>query len=135
MSRIVKESIDAGAVISSVGAAEAGAVLSFAGTVRNNHRGRDVTGIEYHAYESMAIRQMDHIEDEVRERWPEARVLIVHRVGYLAVGETSVLIAVSSPHREEGFAALRYAIDTLKQKVPIWKKEMYVDGHAWIEGS
>ena len=135
MSRIVKEPVDSRAIIGAVAGPDAGAVLTFAGTVRNEHRGRDVTGIEYHAYEGMAVREMDRIEADVRARWPASRILIVHRIGALTVGEASVLIAVACPHRKEGFAALRYAIDTLKEKVPIWKKEIYVDGYAWIEGS
>jgi molybdopterin synthase catalytic subunit len=113
----------------------AGAILTFAGVVRDEHLGRRVVGIEYHAYEEMALREMEKIERSVRSEWPEVAVDIVHRLGPLAVGEASVLIAVSSPHRAEGFAALRRAIDDLKQTVPIWKKEIYADGSAWIEGS
>ena len=113
----------------------AGAILTFAGTVRNHHLGREVTGIEYHAYEEMAVKEMDHIEAASKEKWPGIEIEIVHRTGFLEVGEASVLIAVGTAHRKEGFEALRYAIDTIKEDVPIWKKEMYTDGHAWIEGS
>ncbi len=78
---------------------------------------------------------MDQIETTAREKWPGIEIEIVHRTGFLEVGEASVLIAVGTAHRKEGFEALRYAIDTIKEDVPIWKKEMYTDGHAWIEGS
>lgn len=136
VSSIVKESIDLTEVGESASDPGSGAVLTFSGTVRNNHRGREVVAIEYHVYESMAIKEMDRLESEIRERWSKTSAHIVHRVGYLNVGETSVLIAVSSPHRAEGFAALRFAIDSLKERVPIWKKEIYADGsYAWIEGS
>ena len=132
----MKHPIDVDEVVRAVSSPGAGAVLTFAGTVRNNHRGREVTGIEYHAYETMAVKEMDRLEDEIRQRWPDADARIVHRIGDLQVGEASVVIAVSSPHRAEGFEALRYAIDTLKESAPIWKKEMYTGGeYAWIEGS
>ncbi len=113
----------------------AGAILTFAGTVRNHHLGREVTGIEYHAYEEMAVKELDHIEAAAKEKWPDIEIEIVHRIGFLGIGEASVLIAVGAAHRKEGFEALRYAIDTIKEDVPIWKKEIYTDGHAWIEGS
>ena len=135
MARVVRTAIDAGAVVESVAGSDAGAVLTFSGDVRDHHRGRKVTGIDYHAYESMAVKEMEKIERQVGERWSDCRVQIVHRLGHLSPGETSVLIAVASPHRNEGFEALRYAIDTLKETAPIWKKEMYIDGHSWIEGS
>ena len=135
MSKLISQRIDARAVIQDVERPSAGAILTFAGTVRNHHLGREVTGIEYHAYEEMAIKKMDRIEAAARENWPEIEIAIVHRIGYLEVGEASVLIAVGTAHRKEGFEALRYAIDTIKEDVPIWKKEMYTDGHAWIEGS
>ena len=136
VSSIVKEPIDLKGVSESAGNPESGAVLTFSGTVRNNHRGRSVVAIEYHAYESMAAKELDRLEDEIRERWSETIAHIVHRIGHLDVGEASVLIAVSSPHRAEGFEALRFAIDTLKERVPIWKKEIYTDGsYAWIDGS
>jgi molybdopterin synthase catalytic subunit len=127
--------IDEAAVARRVASTAAGALVTFAGTVRDNHLGRVVTAIEYHAYESMALKELGRIEGEARERWPDVRIEIVHRVGRLEVGETSVFIGVSSPHRAEGFAALRFAIERVKESAPIWKKEMYPDGHAWIEGS
>jgi molybdopterin synthase catalytic subunit len=135
LARVQKERIDGADLGRAVAASGAGALLTFSGTVRDEHLGRRVTGIEYHAYESMAQRELERIEAEVRERWPGTRIAIAHRVGLLEVGETSVCIAVSSPHRAEGFAALRLAIERVKESVPIWKKEFYPDGHAWIEGS
>ncbi len=135
MSKLISQSIDARAVIQNVERPAAGAILTFAGTVRNHHLGREVTGIEYHAYEEMAVKKLNHIEAAAREKWPGIEIEIVHRIGFLEIGEASVLIAVGTAHRKEGFEALRYAIDTIKEDVPIWKKEIYTDGHAWIEGS
>ncbi len=135
MSKLISQTIDARAVIQEVERPAAGAILTFAGTVRNHHLGREVTGIEYHAYEEMAVKELDRIEAAAREKWPGIEIEIVHRIGFLEIGEASVLIAVATAHRKEGFEALRYAIDTIKEDVPIWKKEMYTDGHAWIEGS
>ncbi len=135
MSKLISETIDPRAVIQEVERPAAGAILTFAGTVRNHHLGREVTGIEYHAYEEMAVKELDHIEAAAKEKWPDIEIEIVHRIGFLEIGEASVLIAVATAHRKEGFEALRYAIDTIKEDVPIWKKEMYTDGHAWIEGS
>ncbi len=135
MSRLVREPIDLDALSRDVASPEAGAILTFSGVVRNRNAGRTVVSIDYHAYDEMAVREMDKIEAEVAERWPGVRARIVHRVGPLNVGETSVAIAVSSAHRAEGYAASRHAIDRIKETVPIWKKEMYPDGHEWIEGS
>jgi molybdopterin synthase catalytic subunit len=135
VAEITREPIDEGKEAAAVRSPSAGAVLTFAGTVRDEHLGRAVTGIDYHAYEAMAARELARIEEEVARRWPGARARIVHRTGPLRVGETSVLIAVSTPHRAEGFEALRFAIEELKSAAPIWKKELYHDGHAWIEGS
>ena len=136
MNRVVKNTIDARSTVARVQRNEAGAVLTFAGTVRNRHRNRDVVAIDYHAYESMAARELAKLEHDIESRWPELRAAIVHRIGRLELGEASVLIAVSSPHRAGGFDALRYAIDELKKRAPIWKKELYADGSfAWLEGS
>ena len=110
-----------------------GAYVLFVGVVRNHARGRQIPGLEYEAYRPMAERQMQRIVDEVRERWGLSCSLL-HRFGYLAVGEASVVVGVSSPHRAEAFDACRWAIDTLKAEVPIWKKEYAADGTYWIEG-
>jgi molybdopterin synthase catalytic subunit len=111
-----------------------GALCLFMGIVRNENRGRRVERLEYEAYEDMALRLMEEIAAETRERYPVSEVRLVHRLGRLEIGEASVAVAVASPHRAEAFAACRFAIDTLKAKVPIWKKEHYADGTAWLEG-
>ena len=109
-----------------------GAVATFVGVVRGETDGRETEHLEYEAYPDMAEKQLRQIGDEIRERWPTIReVAIVHRTGHLEVGETIVVIAVSSAHRQEVFAATHYAIDRLKQIVPIWKKEVWTDGEEW----
>lgn len=129
--RLVREPID---VTSLAGTTpEDGAACLFVGVVRNENRGRIVVGLEYEAYEEMALPLMEAIAAEARERFPVTAVRLVHRLGPLAVGEASVAVAVSSPHRAEAFAACRFAIDTLKARVPIWKKEIYADGSAWLD--
>lgn len=135
MSRLVREPLEIEPLIAAVASPQAGALLTFAGVVRDNHRGRKVNAIDYHAYERMAVEQMDRIEAAGRERWPGIRLAIAHRIGLLEVGEVSAAIAVSSAHRAEGFEALRFAIESLKKDVPIWKKEIYPDGYEWIRGS
>jgi len=111
-----------------------GAVVIFEGIVRNQSRGRRTLHLEYEAYEPMALMKMRHIGAQLREKFPIRRFAIVHRLGRLEIGETSVLIAVSSPHRAAAFDACRFAIDTLKRTVPIWKKEYFADGAVWAEG-
>jgi molybdopterin synthase catalytic subunit len=112
-----------------------GALCLFVGVVRNENGGRPVRHLEYEAYEEMALPVMEEIEAEVRARWPVTEVRLVHRLGRIEIGEASVAVAVSSAHRGEAFEACRYAIDTLKAKVPIWKKEFYAEGEAWLEGA
>ncbi len=109
----------------------AGAVVVFLGVVRDHARGRHVHHLEYEAYDALARKELARIEAQVTEQW-SVRVAIVHRLGHLDVGEVSVAIAVSSAHRREAFEAGRFAIDTLKQTVPIWKKEVWADGAEWI---
>jgi molybdopterin synthase catalytic subunit len=111
-----------------------GAVVVFCGTVRGENEGRKVLSIEYEAYASMAAKAMRRIGDEIVSRWPGAKVAMRHRLGRLAVGETSIVIAVATPHRQEAFEACRYAIDRVKEIVPIWKKETWQGGEAWLEG-
>jgi molybdopterin synthase catalytic subunit len=111
-----------------------GALCLFAGVVRNENGGRPVRYLEYEAYEEMAIPLMRQIAADARRQWPVTAVRIVHRLGRLEIGEPSVAVAVVSPYRAEAFAACRFAIDTLKARVPIWKKEYYADGSAWLEG-
>jgi molybdopterin converting factor subunit 1 len=113
----------------------AGAVCTFTGVVRDNSRGEAVTHLEYEAYPGMAERQMRAIATEIGERWPEARVAMAHRTGRLEIGEASVVVSVSSPHRAEAIAACKWGIDRLKESVPIWKKEHASSGGTWIEGA
>jgi molybdopterin converting factor subunit 1 len=112
----------------------AGAICTFTGVVRDSSRGRSVTHLEYEAYAEMATAQMRRIADEIAERWPEARVAMAHRTGRLEIGEPSVVVSVSCPHRAEAIAACKWGIDRLKETVPIWKKEHAADGTFWIEG-
>jgi molybdopterin synthase catalytic subunit len=111
---------------------QAGAVVLFLGTVRDNREGARVHHLEYEAYEPRALRDMRDVCDEAAARWPLLVVAMIHRVGTLGVGEISVAIAVSAPHRADAFAAGKYAIDALKQRVPIWKKEVWEGGEVWV---
>lgn len=113
----------------------AGAICTFTGIVRNTSRGRAVTELDYEAYAEMATAEMHRIGEEIAERWPEARVAMAHRTGRLQIGEASVVVSVSCPHRAEAIAACQWGIDRLKETVPIWKKEHAVDGTYWIEGN
>jgi len=125
-----------GELISRVTEPGAGAVVTFLGVVRDTHLGRQVQYLEYEAYAEMAIARLDQIVGEMREQWPKVRRIgIVHRVGHLDVGETAVVVAVGAPHRDDGaFQAARYAIDRIKEIVPIWKKEVWSEGKTWIMG-
>ena len=111
-----------------------GAVALFIGVVRNENAGRAVVRLEYEAYVEMALAQMAEFAAEAHRRFPVTEVRMVHRLGELQIGEASVVVAVASPHRDEAFRACRFAIDTLKAEVPIWKKEYYADGSAWLGG-
>jgi molybdopterin synthase catalytic subunit/molybdopterin converting factor small subunit len=130
--RLTAEPIDATAVIAEVADEQAGAVATFLGTTRVHSRGRTVLYLEYEAYEGMAEKVMEEIANALRERYELCRIAITHRVGRVGIGETSVAIAVSAPHREHALAACREAIDTLKVDVPLWKKEVYEGGEEWI---
>jgi len=110
---------------------EAGAVLVFEGITRNHHEGREVMRLEYEAYPGMAEAEMAKIGEQVRQKWPGSRVAMAHRIGVVPIGEASVVIVTSAPHRDEAYAASRFAIDALKMAVPIWKKEVYQDGSVW----
>jgi len=118
----------------SLRAPEDGALVVFDGFARNNFRGRPTLYLEYEAYEEMALAKIREIGAQMREKFGIHRVAIVHRLGRIEIGETSVFIAVSSAHRAAAFDACRYAIDTLKRTVPIWKKEFFADGAIWAEG-
>ena len=111
---------------------ECGGIDVFIGTVRNATKGREVTRLEFEAYESMAINEMKKIAEQVLAKWPVQRIAIHHRVEVLNIGEIPVVIAVSAAHRDAAFGACRYAIDTLKETVPIWKKEVFDDGEVWV---
>ena len=130
--RLVREPIDLGGLDATTSAD--GALCLFVGVVRNENEGRPVLRLEYEAYEEMALPLMEEIAAETRRRFPVTLVRLVHRLGALEIGDASVAVAVASPHRAEAFAACRFAIDTLKAKVPIWKKEHYADGSAWLGG-
>jgi MoaE-MoaD fusion protein len=130
--RLTAEPIDVGAVIAEVADAQAGAVATFLGTTRVRSRGRTVLYLEYEAYEGMAEKVMEEIAGALHERYELCRIAITHRVGRVGIGETSVAIAVSAPHREHALAACKEAIDTLKVDVPLWKKEVYEGGEEWI---
>jgi molybdopterin synthase catalytic subunit/molybdopterin converting factor small subunit len=130
--RLTAEPIDVGAVIAEVADAQAGAVATFLGTTRIRSRGRTVLYLEYEAYEGMAEKVMEEIAGALHERYELCRIAITHRVGRVGIGETSVAIAVSAPHRDHALAACKEAIDTLKVDVPLWKKEVYEGGEEWI---
>ncbi len=131
---LVRSPIRSDEIIAQVKAPEDGAVVVFDGIVRNNSGGRDTLYLDYEAYEPMALSKMRQIGAQIREWFPIHRVAMVHRLGRLQIGETSVFIAISSPHRRAAFDACRYAIDSLKRTVPIWKKEYFGDGAVWAEG-
>ncbi len=134
MIALVREPIIAAELLAGFGSAGDGAVVTFAGTVRDNSRGRKTLYLDYEAYEEMAQAQMQQLAVEARCEHEVREVLLVHRLGRIEVGETSVLIAVASAHRGEAFAACRWLIDTLKKTVPIWKKEYFEDGAVWADG-
>ena len=112
---------------------DTGGVVSFVGAVRNHSRGHDIEHLEYEAYPEMAVREMQKIADAANEKWPGTRVAIAHRVGHLQIGEAAVVIVAASKHRAEAFEACRFAIDTLKVTVPIWKKEVATGGTYWVD--
>jgi molybdopterin synthase catalytic subunit len=132
---VVRTPIDPAAALSLVGAPSDGAVLLFLGTVRDHADGRSVDGLRYEAYEEMALGVLETIAREAAERLGTSRVAVVHRVGDLAIGEVSVAIAVSSPHRAEAYDASRYVIEEIKKRLPVWKLEQYADGReGWVQG-
>ena len=131
---LTREPIDAEGLVAAAKSGEDGAVVVFEGVVRNNSRGRQTLYLGYEAYEEMARNRMDVLAREARARFGVRQVTMVHRLGRLQVGETSVLIVVASAHRGPAFEACRWLIDTLKKTVPIWKKETFVDGAVWAAG-
>lgn len=134
MFKITSEEIELGDVIRAVEAGDAGAIVHFLGVVRNNTEGREVSYLEYEAYPPMAEKKMSEIAEEIHEKWGLDRVAMIHRVGRLEIGEVSVAVAVASPHRKEAFEACHYAMNRLKQIVPIWKREVWADGEEeWVK--
>lgn len=112
-----------------------GAVATFIGIVRDHNQNRRVTHLEYEAYEPLAVKALEHIRQEATAHWPSVRIAVHHRVGRLAIGEASVIIAAASAHRSDAFAVCRYVIERVKQIVPIWKHEFFEGGEVWIEGA
>lgn len=131
---IVREPIETQAVLEGIKRAEDGAAVVFEGVVRDNTRGRRTLYLDYEAYEDMAIKQMEELTEKALSRFPIRDVAIIHRLGRLEIGETSVLIVVASAHRAAAFDACRWLIDSLKRTVPIWKKEYFEDGVVWADG-
>ena len=129
---IVDQAIDIEAVKEKVVSRNAGAITLFIGTVRELTKGKKTLHLEYQAYPAMAIKMFEQISKEMQERWPDVKVAISHRVGRLEITDIAVVIAVSSPHRKVAYEANEYAIDRIKQIVPIWKKEFWEDGTEWI---
>ena len=133
MCTLTETPIDVGSVVARVAGPGMGGIVTFIGAVRDNARGRDIRHLEYESYPEMAEREMEKIAIEASERWPGTRVAIAHRAGHLAIGDLAVVIVAAAPHRGEAFEACRYAIDTLKETVPIWKKEVATDGEYWVD--
>lgn len=131
---ITRKPLDVGVFVKRVAFPGAGAIIAFAGVVRDNSQGKNVDHLEYEAYPEMAEQSLRDIIAEIHERWVDVRVAIGHRIGKLKIGDASLIIAVAAPHRPEGYAASRYAIERIKAIVPVWKKEFATDGESWVEG-
>jgi molybdopterin synthase catalytic subunit len=129
---ISSEPLNVQSCIEKVMSAHSGGIDVFIGTVRSETKGKRVLRLEFEAYEKMAKAEMQKIAEQAFEKWPLHKMVIHHRTGVLAIGEIPVVIAVSAAHRDAAFDACRYAIDTLKQTVPIWKKEVFEDGEVWV---
>lgn len=134
MVKLTTEKISVEKLLNAVEDHSTGAAVLFLGRVRNHANERQVTRMAYEAYPEMAHKKMQELEDDVKKRWPVQKIAMIHRTGMLELGEVSVAIAIACPHRKDAFEACRFAIDTLKETVPIWKKEQFVDGEAWVEG-
>ena len=129
---VTKEKIDIQSIIDKVIQREAGAITTFIGTVRELTKGKKTLFLIYEAYESMAVKKLEQIGTEIEARWPGSEVAISHRVGRLEITDVAVVIAVSTPHRADAYEANRYAIERIKEIVPIWKKEHWEDGEEWV---
>ena len=132
MIQITDQPIDVMSVIKAASSGGAGAIDIFIGTVRDNTQGKEVERLEYESYDSMAVKEIQKIAEQACKQWPVQKYAIVHRKGVLEIGDAAVVVAVSTPHRAESFAACKFIIDTLKQTVPIWKKEVFEDGESWV---
>lgn len=130
--KILSEPLDVQSCINWVMSPDCGGIDVFIGTVRNATKGKTVVRLEFEAYEKMAITEFDKIGAQAFEKWPVQKLLIHHRTGVLQIGEIPVIIAVAAAHRAAAFDACRYVIDTLKETVPIWKKEIFEDGEVWV---
>ena len=135
MFKITHDVIDTSTVARSLQKDEDGAIVIFEGVVRDNARDKSVRFLEYEAYEPMALKKLEEVGEIAKSRFDIRDIAIVHRLGHMEVGECSTLIVVASAHRVAAFDACRFAIDMIKQIVPIWKKEFYADGEIWIEGT
>ncbi|MCP5058690.1 MAG: hypothetical protein GY937_18470 [bacterium] len=131
--RLSASPLDVGAVVERVSGPDCGGIVTFVGTVRNASRGKDIRHLEYEAYPEMAEQELDRIAEEAGARWPGTRVAVDHRTGQLEIGDIAVVVVAASPHRGEAFEACRFTIDTLKERVPIWKKEIATDGAYWVD--
>ncbi len=133
MMHLTRHRIEVADLLTEVQGPERGGTSVFLGTVRND---ADITGIDYSAYEAMAFDEIERILAEALEQWPEAHVTLQHRLGVIPAGEASIAIAAAAPHREQAFAACRYVIEAVKQRLPIWKKEIHLDGSStWVDAS
>jgi molybdopterin synthase catalytic subunit len=132
MFRVINQPIDLNELVRFVTDPEAGAVATFIGTTRNNNEGRKVIALDYEGYSEMAEKELRRIGEDAKTKWPICRMAITHRLGPVQIGEASVIIAVSSAHRDAAFAACRFAIEEIKKAVPIWKKEVFEGGEVWI---
>ena len=133
---VTSDPLDLDALVQLVsGSGGFGAITTFIGAVRDNNQGRRVTHLEYEAYEPLAVKALEQIRGEAVMEWPDVRLAVQHRVGRLAIGEASIIIAAASAHRAHAFAACRYVIERVKQMVPIWKHEFFEGGEVWIEGA
>ena len=130
---VTSQPLSMDALLAEVTGPEMGGVVTFTGIVRNHARGRQIDHLEYEAYGEMAEKELRAIGRQVEERWPDVRYAVAHRIGRLAIGDPAVMVAAAAAHRAEAFEACRFIIDTLKQTVPIWKKEFATDGAYWVE--
>jgi len=133
MIQIADKAIDIQACIDAAQSERAGAVDVFIGTVRNHNNAKEVVRLIFETYDTMAVKKMQELADQAREKWEIEKIVMVHRKGTLEIGDVAVVIAVSTPHRAASFEACQWLIDTLKQVVPIWKREVYKDGEEWLE--